>query len=86
MEGYILGASGLGVLLAARGLGRRPAEPSPPSDHEAMLVEAVDWAAAHGMLVRPQGTQFDHCPFSLLPTPFPRAPFEEAVALGPTFA
>lgn len=54
-------------------------------DHEALVVEAVDWAAAHGMLVRPRGTQFDHCPFSLLPTPFPRGAFEAALALGPLF-
>jgi glutathione synthase len=54
-------------------------------DDDPLVVEAVDWAAAHGMLVRPQGTQFDHCPFSLLPTPLPRKAFEAAVALGPLF-
>ena len=47
-------------------------------DDDPLIVEAVDWAAAHGMLVRPQGTQFDHCPFSLLPTPLPRKAFEAA--------
>ena len=54
-------------------------------DNDPLVVEAIDWAAAHGMLVRPKGTQFDHCPFALLPTPLPRAAFEAAVAIGPLF-
>ena len=64
------------------------AAPAPAAAADApseLVVEAVDWAAAHGMLVRPQGTQFDHCPFALLPTPFPRDAFEGATALGPLF-
>lgn len=64
----------------------RPRRESPPPDQHADLVrEAVDWAAGHGLLVRGE-KNFDHCPVSLLPTVFPRAAFDGAVALGPLFA
>ena len=59
-------------------------EPSPRED--GLVTEAVDWAAAHSLMVRDKGGKFDHCPFALLPTPFPRAAFDGAVALGPIMA
>ena len=76
------------VCLAPGALGAAAAAPASSAESpepDPLVVEAVDWAAAHGMLVRPQGTQFDHCPFSLLPTPFPRGAYEAAAALGPLF-
>jgi glutathione synthetase len=80
--GAAAGAAATAVCLRGSASGGAAVE---GQDDEPLVVEAVDWAAAHGMLVRPQGTQFDHCPFSLLPTPLPRKAYEAAVALGPLF-
>eukprot|EP01052_Picozoa_sp_SAG31_P012019 SAG31_NODE_693_length_12770_cov_64.934575_3_plen_335_part_00 len=51
-----------------------------------LITEAIDWAACHGLLVRGVSSGFDHCPVSLLPTPFPRKAFEEAKRMGSLFA
>ncbi|KAI9492816.1 glutathione synthase [Zychaea mexicana] len=66
----------------------------PPSqsdaDREALLTDAIDWAQAHGLLVRPSQDKVadfanhslvTHAPFTLYPTPFPRAEFEKAKGL-----
>lgn len=55
-----------------------------------LLADAIDWALAHGLVVRPskekQGhfannSAVTHAPFTLYPTPFPRAEFEKAKGL-----
>ncbi|KAG0734324.1 hypothetical protein G6F58_012381 [Rhizopus delemar] len=51
-----------------------------------LLTVAIDWALAHGLIVRPslENTLFvnnpavTHAPFALYPTPFPRKEFEKA--------
>lgn len=53
------------------------------------LTIAIDWALAHGLVVRPsvEKTLFannaavTHAPFALYPTPFPRKEFEKAKVL-----
>lgn len=49
------------------------------------VLVAIDWALAHGLIVRPtldkQSTNnaaVVHAPFALYPTPFPRKEFEKA--------
>lgn len=49
------------------------------------VLVAIDWALAHGLIVRPtldkQSTNnaaVTHAPFALYPTPFPRKEFEKA--------
>ncbi|KAI8142421.1 glutathione synthase [Fennellomyces sp. T-0311] len=60
------------------------------TDRQALLADAIDWAQAHGLLVRPQQDKLanfanhsvvTHAPFTLYPTPFPRAEFEKAKGL-----
>ena len=60
------------------------------TDRQALLNDAIDWAQAHGLLVRPQQDKLanfanqsvvTHAPFTLYPTPFPRAEFEKAKGL-----
>ena len=83
--GAAAGAAATAVCLHGAGGSGAAAAPAADELDDPLIVEAIDWAAAHGMLVRPQGTQFDHCPFSLLPTPLPREAYEAAAALGPLF-
>jgi glutathione synthase len=54
------------------------------------VIVAIDWALAHGLVVRPsldKQTMFannaavTHAPFALYPTPFPRTEFEKAKRL-----
>lgn len=54
------------------------------------IIVAIDWALAHGLVVRPsldkQGifannAAVTHAPFALYPTPFPRKEFEQAKKL-----
>ncbi|KAI9245110.1 glutathione synthase [Phascolomyces articulosus] len=61
------------------------------TDRQALLNDAIDWAVAHGLLIRPpvekvsdsfeNGSLVTHAPFTLYPTPFPRAEFEKAKGL-----
>lgn len=66
----------------------------PPQTSEKALTEtirvAIDWALAHGLVVRPLSENQDfeknnatvtHAPFALYPTPFPRSQFEQATLL-----
>lgn len=63
----------------------------PPQTSEKDLTEtinvAIDWAFAHGLVVRPSQGGFannaavTHAPFALYPTPFPRKEFEQAKKL-----
>lgn len=66
----------------------------PPSlasrQREELLRDAIDWALAHGLVVRPttdkqqhfsNNSAVTHAPFALYPTPFPRAEFEKAKGL-----
>jgi glutathione synthase len=63
--------------------------PACDADHRDRLVkEAVDWALGHALVLRtpaaalggpPSSTSVVHGPITLLPTPFPRQLFEEAV-------
>lgn len=74
----------------------------PPENTEAALEEykcwAVDYAYSHGIAflapsrvketegALPQGLTLTHAPFTLYPSPFPRALFNSAYDLGPAFA
>jgi len=49
------------------------------------VLMAIDWALAHGLIVRPtldkqltNNAAVTHAPFALYPTPFPRKEFEKA--------
>ncbi|KAG2205646.1 hypothetical protein INT47_008002 [Mucor saturninus] len=66
----------------------------PPQTTEKALTEtirvAIDWALAHGLVVRPMLSEnqventnatVTHAPFALYPTPFPRSQFEHATHL-----
>lgn len=68
--------------------------PYPPqqteAEHKILLSDAIDWALAHGLVVRPtvekqahfsNHSAVTHAPFALYPTPFPRAEFEKAQGL-----
>ncbi|CAO3701095.1 hypothetical protein CU097_013523 [Rhizopus azygosporus] len=54
-----------------------------------VLLSAIDWALAHGLVIRPSlektvhknNAAVIHAPFTLYPTPFPRKEFEKAKAL-----
>lgn len=51
-----------------------------------LMVVAIDWALAHGLVVRPPQSNSNnatvtHAPFALYPTPFPRAEFNQAKKL-----
>ncbi|KAI9312645.1 glutathione synthase [Dichotomocladium elegans] len=59
-------------------------------DRQAILTDAIDWALAHGLIVRPtvekqayfhNQSAATHAPFALYPTPFPRSEFEKAKGL-----
>lgn len=59
---------------------------------EELKDHAVDWALAHGFVVRPPPSQqtpsaplVTHAPFALFPSPFPRQCFEQALRLQPIF-
>lgn len=64
------------------------------AERASLRDESLSWAAQHGLLVATEGAErgatmaaaFTHAPVSLLPTPFPRAAFERAVAVSPSFA
>lgn len=55
------------------------------------MDDAIDWALAHGLVVRQETASQDidnhstviHAPFALYPSPFPRSCFDEAVGLQP---
>lgn len=60
------------------------------NDRQTVLTDAIDWALAHGLVVRPtvdkqhhfkNQSAVTHAPFALYPTPFPRAEFEKAKGL-----
>ncbi|KAI8809865.1 glutathione synthase [Cladochytrium replicatum] len=58
------------------------------SDVEATKDIAVDWAVAHGMLLRPpNGSTHSamHLPFALYPTPYPHKSYDLAFVLMPLF-
>jgi len=66
--------------------------PPKVSDQELteIKVVAIDWALAHGLVVRPSLNKEDifqnnaavtHAPFALYPTPFPRHEFDQAKKL-----
>ncbi|RCH99452.1 hypothetical protein CU098_009412 [Rhizopus stolonifer] len=57
---------------------------------EHTVAQAIDWALAHGLVVRPplekqaiftNNAAVTHAPFSLYPTPFPRKEYEKAKTL-----
>ena len=53
---------------------------------EYLFTSFTDWSLAHGLAVRPPGTAqhlsesvlATHAPVTLFPSPFPRAPFDQA--------
>lgn len=60
------------------------------NDRQTIVTDAIDWALAHGLVVRPtvdkqqhfkNQSAVTHAPFALYPTPFPRAEFEKAKGL-----
>ncbi|KAI7877917.1 glutathione synthase [Lichtheimia hyalospora FSU 10163] len=60
------------------------------NDRQTILTDAIDWALAHGLVVRPtidkqqhfkNQSAVTHAPFALYPTPFPRGEFEKAKGL-----
>ncbi|KAI9017774.1 glutathione synthase [Gaertneriomyces semiglobifer] len=68
----------------------------PPNLPDAKLDElkghAVDWAIAHGLVVRPPATTTNadaplvtHAPIALFPSPFPRNSYELAIQYQPLF-
>jgi hypothetical protein len=66
-----------------------PPQTSPNELSETVIV-AIDWALAHGLVVRPSldkqtifanNAAVTHAPFALYPTPFPRIEFEKAKRL-----
>ncbi|KAK6022578.1 hypothetical protein OSTOST_11709, partial [Ostertagia ostertagi] len=68
-----------GVLLADY-----PKLPLPQERVDELVLSSVDWAHAHGLVMRTKEhkDRSDICqsaPFALLPTPFPRKLFEQAV-------
>ncbi|TPX72981.1 glutathione synthase [Spizellomyces sp. 'palustris'] len=72
-----------------------PAYPPPLAQDQLdeLRDHAVDWALAHGFVVRPApssvGNQtipvVTHAPFALFPSPFPRRCYEQALKLQPLF-
>ncbi|KAJ3015171.1 hypothetical protein HKX48_004752 [Thoreauomyces humboldtii] len=67
-----------------------PHYPPPISDRNSNLLttHAVDWALAHGLVVRTADKDIPsvtHAPFALFPSPFPRKAFEQALHLQPLF-
>ncbi|KND01668.1 glutathione synthetase [Spizellomyces punctatus DAOM BR117] len=72
-----------------------PAYPPPLAQDQLdeLKDHAVDWALAHGFVVRPPpssvGNQtipvVTHAPFALFPSPFPRRCYEQALKLQPLF-
>jgi hypothetical protein len=60
-----------------------------PQELSELVVVAIDWALAHGLVVRPSlekdfskaAAVTTHAPFALYPTPFPRKEFEQAKKL-----
>ncbi|VDO88550.1 unnamed protein product [Haemonchus placei] len=68
-----------GVLLADF-----PKLPLPQNRIDELVLSSVDWAQAHGLVMRTKEHKdrsdiCQHAPFALLPTPFPRKLFEQAV-------
>nr|CDJ89610.1 Glutathione synthase domain containing protein [Haemonchus contortus] len=68
-----------GVLLADF-----PKLPLPQNRIDELVLSSVDWAQAHGLVMRTREHKdrsdiCQHAPFALLPTPFPRKLFEQAV-------
>ena len=51
------------------------------------IREAIDWASANGLMVRSreQPNLFDHAPFTLKPTSYPRDLYEQACSLAVPF-
>lgn len=67
----------------------QPLESSIDSIEALLVEEAVAWACQHGLIY---GAGLDspasavvHAPLALLPTPYPRGPFEQAVQAAPIF-
>ena len=59
----------------------------PPLEAAALAAEAQVWCAQHGLVVAAEAeATFTHAPLSLLPTPFPRPAFEQALRLAAPFA
>ncbi len=53
---------------------------------EEVGTEASDWMMCHGVLMRTKGKGLlTHAPFTMLPCPYPRSLFEEAIMLAPLF-
>ncbi|OZJ05784.1 hypothetical protein BZG36_01294 [Bifiguratus adelaidae] len=60
---------------------------------DALRLLAIDWALAHGLVVRPtadkqpfsHNASVTHAPFALFPSPFPKAAFDLAVQLQPVY-
>ncbi|KAJ3159451.1 hypothetical protein HDU86_001769 [Geranomyces michiganensis] len=67
--------------------------PLPDAQLDELKNHAVDWALAHGLVVRapaPPGADSSipavtHAPVALFPSPFPRRCYEQALALQPLF-
>jgi len=67
--------------------------PQTPAYQQSYLVQTIkDWSVEHGLLVRPSptfvsnevnpnGVLATNAPVTLFPSPFPRAPFEQARSL-----
>ncbi|KAJ3358378.1 hypothetical protein GGF32_000480 [Allomyces javanicus] len=66
-----------------------PYPPALPAAQSASLRDqAVDWALAHGLVIRSATTPTSsvvHAPFALFPSPFPRSCFTRARDLAPAF-
>ncbi|KAL3901857.1 MAG: hypothetical protein SGCHY_000274 [Lobulomycetales sp.] len=80
---------------ALRGEGKNDTQRDSPAGGDPMTAQtmddAIDWALAHGLVVRQETASQDidnhstviHAPFALYPSPFPRSCFDEAVGLQP---
>lgn len=78
-----------GLVLALSSLPAAAAFQMPLPDW--LSENAIGWAAARGLQIGAASkdgssvSRFVHLPISLLPLPFPRAAFEEAVEVAPVF-
>ncbi|KAI8914099.1 glutathione synthase [Entophlyctis helioformis] len=63
--------------------------PAPPQrELEELTLQAVDWATAHGLVMRARGADYPlavHAPLALFPSPYPRDCYEQALHLQPLF-
>ncbi len=62
-----------------------PSPPQPDLSTRELIDEAMDYALSLGLLMRTADGRLTHAPFTLFPSDFPRAAFEQAWALADDF-